>query len=85
MSVLNFNLTLQLGPILELWQQLTSSNSGILKSATTAAPAAKKVAGSSEAVSNSIDDFVALENDLSCQLCTVVDNSITALKKVNHI
>jgi dynein heavy chain 2 len=31
---------------------------------------------------DSLEDFVSMENELSCQMCILVDNSINALKKV---
>lgn len=69
---------LQLGPVLDLWQQLTSSTAGLL---TPSGPG--KAAATS--AGNSIDDFVWLENDLSCSLCLAVDHSISSLKKVVRI
>ena len=74
-----WNLFLQLGPVLDLWQQLSSSNSGLLR---TNREVVQGKGHQAEAQSNSIDDFVHLENDLSCQMCVVVDNSIASLKKV---
>jgi len=66
---------IQLGPILDLWQQLTSSNSGLLQSSSRGSKGG-------ESSGNSIDDFVLLESELSCQMCVTVDHSIASLKKV---
>ena len=67
---------------MDLWQQLTSSNSGILQSGGGRGATGKSKERPDGESSNSIDDFVLLENELSCQMCVVVDHSISALKKV---
>lgn len=54
---------------------MTSSNSGLLQSGV-------KVGKGGDSTGNSIDDFVVLENELSCQMCVLVDHSISSLKKV---
>jgi hypothetical protein len=75
---------IQLGPVLELWQQLTSTNASILKSSGPAAAAAKAQGDQQRSApeGNSLDDFVHMENELSTQMCLIVDNSVGALKKV---
>lgn len=69
----------QLGPVLELWQQLTST-SGVLqgKSKTGRVGHVEVDAGSG----NSLDDFVLMENKLALELCVLVDGTLSALKKV---
>ena len=67
----------QLGPILEMWQQLTSTNPGLIeknrgKMSKTAAPGSN----------NSLDDFVLMENKLANDLCMLVDNILSSLKKI---
>ena len=72
---------------MELWQQLVSSNQGLLKSSSPALNNASKGAivptdKGTAAHSNSVDDFVSMECELSCQMCIAVDSSIASLKKV---
>jgi hypothetical protein len=69
---------IQLGPILDLWQHLTSGSPGLLAKAK--ASAGRDQAASSS--SNSIDDFVGMENKLAADLCYSVDVLLSALKKV---
>lgn len=66
----------QLGPILDLWQHLTSNSTGIL-----AKPKSSKDHGSS---TSSLDDFVVMENKLAAELCSNVDQLLSALKKVRN-
>jgi dynein heavy chain 2, cytosolic len=78
---------LQLGPVLDLWQHLTSGSPGLLAkakpSAAGGAGAGRDAAGSSSAPpSNSIDDFVGMENKLAADLCYSVDVLLSSLKKV---
>lgn len=73
----------QLSPILDLWQQLTTSSPGLLAtkrsigSSATASPAARNAVTSSP-----IDDFVGMEFELAGELCNMIDLSMQALKKV---
>ena len=70
----------QLGPILELWQQLTSTTPGLLN----------KRVKDRETVSNNGDkepliDFVGMECDLAGDLCTSIDSALNSLKKVQKL
>ncbi len=82
----------QLGPLLDLWQAMTSSSPGIVSrkvgrdtsssksgAHTGAGPAA--TAGASKQ-SDPVDDFVLMECDLAGEHCGTVDASLAALKKV---
>ncbi len=69
---------LQLGPILDLWQHLTSSSPGVLAKSKGATSGRDQGVNST----NSLDDFVAMENKLAGDLCMTVDNLLSALKKV---
>lgn len=80
----------QLGPVLELWQSMTSSNPGIinrrLKRADTSGPG-NQGPGGGNAMANKkmldpLDDFVNMEFDLAGDICAEVDSSLNALKKV---
>ena len=88
----------KLNPVLELWQQLTSSNPGLTKASKAAVGATGGRgdaagggggggAGGSrgvgkEKVVDPVDDFVSMENDLAADLCAQVDSSLGALRKV---
>jgi hypothetical protein len=54
----------------------------VLQADSGGAGRAKGQGADAGSVGNSIDDFVILENDLSCQMCVIVDHSIASLKKV---
>jgi dynein heavy chain 2, cytosolic len=71
----------QLGPILELWQQLTSSN-GVLQGKAKAGRVGHNDPGESADSGNSLDDFVMMENKLALDMCVLVDGTLSALKKV---
>lgn len=78
---------MQLGPVLDMWQQMTSSTPGLLRSTAASAPQSKAdkrgaAPSGGAATTDSLEDFIVMENELSCQMCIVVDNSINALKKV---
>jgi dynein heavy chain 2 len=71
----------QLNPTLELWQQLlSSSGGGVSRRPTDRAADAR--GGSTRPSSMPIDDFVDMESDLATDLCSLVDSSLSALKKV---
>ena len=70
----------QLGPVLELWQQLTSSTPGLLNKRVKDRDGPVGAAGG--AGKDPVDDFVAMESDLAGDLCTNVDAALAALKKV---
>jgi dynein heavy chain 2, cytosolic len=69
----------QLGPVLDLWQHLTSGSPGLLAKAKPSAAGRDSGANSP---SNSIDDFVGMENKLASDLCYSVDVLLSSLKKV---
>lgn len=73
----------QLGPVMELWQQLVSSSPGVVskkagRDSSQSGPASKKV-------SDPVDDFVAMEYELAGEICSVVDASLSGLKKVSLV
>ena len=67
----------QLGPILEMWQQLVSTNTGLIEKSR--GKSAKASVSSSQ---NSLDDFVVMENKLANELCMMVDGVLSSLKKI---
>ena len=71
---------IQLGPVLDLWQQLTSTN-GVLQGKPK--PGRVGHADVDAGTGNSLDDFVLMENKLALDLCVLVDGTLSALKKVN--
>ena len=96
----SFDNNAQLGPVLELWQQLTSSTPGLINrrggasanssTAHHAGPAGGAAAGAgahgaNKKVLDSVDDFVNMENDLAGDICALVDTALAALKKVRHL
>jgi dynein heavy chain 2 len=70
----------QLGPVLELWQQLTSSTPGLLNKKSKDREASNIGAAGSD--KEPLEDFVGMESDLAGDLCTSVDSALGALKKV---
>jgi dynein heavy chain 2 len=72
----------QLGPILELWQQMVSSSPGVLAKRAEAGGGAGRRGGAQTADTNPVDDFVSMESTMSGALCNLVDSSLAALKKV---
>jgi dynein heavy chain 2 len=76
----------QLGPIMEVWQQMVSSNAGIVSRKVgreaTGPGNAQQQAGTNKKVSDPVDDFVVMEYELAGEICAVVDASLSALKKV---
>ena len=67
----------QLGPILELWQQLSSSTPGLLNKKIKERDNTTK-SGEKEP----LIDFVLMESDLAGDLCTSIDSALNSLKKV---
>ena len=67
----------QLGPILELWQQLSSSTPGLLNKKIKERDHSNK-SGEKEP----LIDFVTMESDLAGDLCTSIDIALNSLKKV---
>lgn len=67
----------QLNPVIELWQQLTSTSGVVTKKVreTTAS-------GDSKKALDPVDDFVCMEYELSGDLCNSIDASLSSLKKV---
>lgn len=91
--ILTVLLILQLGPILELWQVLTSSTPGILgkkhaiestrsSGANSASSGAPNAQGKPAKQVDPVDDFVTMQNELAGELCSAVDAALNALKKV---
>jgi len=77
---------LQLGPVLELWQQLISSTPGLLtKKTKEASTGGSSSAAGSKKVQDPVDDFVSMEFELAGDICAVIDASLSALKKVRYI
>jgi hypothetical protein len=66
---------------LELWQQLTTSSAGVLQSKGVKAVNSGGPRDA-ETSSNSLDDFVVMENKLAVDLCVLVDGLLSSLKKV---
>ena len=78
----------QLGPVLELWQQLTSSTPGLItRKANTTNTATKPVAAGPGAGNKKqvdpVEDFVNMEYEAAGEICAVVDFSLQSLKKVS--
>jgi len=86
-----------LGPIIELWATMVSSNPGLVSkklgresttkgvnnNATAAANNANaNNANNKQKVIDPVDDFVIMEYDLAGEICGIVDTSLSALKKV---
>lgn len=69
----------ELGPILEMWQQLLSSNPGLIEKNRGGGKSSKPAQSSSN---NSLNDFVVMENKLANELCQVVDGIMSSLKKI---
>jgi len=72
----------QLNPILELWQQLLSASGGAVNKRPGAVAAGAQKEESKKAVPKPVDDFVEMESELSSDVCSLVDSSLSALKKV---
>jgi dynein heavy chain 2 len=79
----------QLNPILEQWAQLTSSgsNQGVAILQRSAVRAGKNSKGGNHAAASGpvvdpVDDFVQMEFTLAGEICSAVDGTLSALKKV---
>jgi dynein heavy chain 2, cytosolic len=72
----------QLSPLLDLWQQLTSSNSGLLSKRPARESNSPRGGGDGFKMKDPVDDFVSMEFDLAGEICSIVDVSLVALKKV---
>ena len=70
----------QLNPVIELWQQLSSSSGVVTKKSRETIPT-----GSSKSVQDPVDDFVGMEYELAGDLCNTIDASLSFLKKVPHL
>jgi hypothetical protein len=66
--------------VLELWQQLTSSNTGLLNKKVR-----EREPGSETSTKEPLIDFVGMECDLAGDLCSSVDAALNSLKKVKRI
>jgi hypothetical protein len=66
--------------VLELWQQLTSSNAGLLNKKVR-----EREPGSETSTKEPLIDFVGMECDLAGDLCSSVDAALNSLKKVKRI
>ena len=66
---------------MDLWQQLTSSTPGLLnkrmRESTTAGGAVN-----TKKLQDPVDDFVTMEHELAGDLCSIIDISLSSLKKV---
>lgn len=69
----------QLTPILELWQQLSSSNNNIINKKTRDMTVGLN---SKKGPIDPVDDFIIMEFDLAGNICLLIDSSLNALKKV---
>lgn len=84
----------QLGPIIDVWQQMISSNAGIIsrkvgrdsthskEGAGNAKETGKDSAGMNKKVTDPVDDFILMEYELAGEICGIVDVSLSSLKKV---
>lgn len=71
----------QLGPIMELWQQLVSSSPGVVSKRVGRDAVATAAAGNKKN-SEPVEDFVLMEYELAGEICGTVDASLSGLKKV---
>ena len=71
-----------MGPILELWNTLTSSTPGLINRRAGAAGGGGGGAAAKKML-DPVDDFVLMENDLAGDICGVVDGALASLKKVS--
>jgi dynein heavy chain 2, cytosolic len=72
----------QLGPVMELWQQLVSSSPGVISKR-----AGRDASGPSSVASKKnvdpVEDFVMMEYELAGEICGIIDLSLSGLKKVS--
>ncbi len=73
---------IQLGPILELWQNMLASNPGIIQKSTNSKNNKNHRNGDNPDDILPVDDFVTMENDFAGMMCTNVDTTLASLKKV---
>ena len=69
----------KLGPVLELWQQLSTSSPGLLSSNKKIK---EREPSTKDAAKEPLIDFVIMESELAGDLCTSVDSALSSLKKV---
>ena len=74
----------QVGPVLDLWQQMTSSTPGVLGRRRNSFSGAAGMAAK-KGQHDPVDDFVAMESELAGELCSLVDSALNALKKVGMV
>ena len=67
----------QLRPILDMWQQMTTTSQGILGAARRGS-----FSGRRQQQQDPVDDFVSMEHELAGELCATVDSALSAIKKV---
>jgi dynein heavy chain 2 len=72
----------QLGPVMELWQQLVSSSPGVVSKKAGRDSTSQSSHANNKKVNDPVDDFVAMEYELAGEICSVVDASLSGLKKV---
>ncbi len=72
----------QLGPVMELWQQLVSSSPGVISKKASRDSTGQSSTVNNKKASDPVDDFVGMEYDLAGEICSVVDASLSGLKKV---
>ncbi len=71
----------QLNPVLEVWQQLTSTTVGIVSKKSRETMIGGKDAAEKRS-KDPVDDFVNMENELAGDLCAMVETSLSMLRKV---
>lgn len=69
-------INMQLGPIIEQWQQMVQAAPGLLRKKTDVGH------HDSKSSRDPLDDFVSMENDMAGDMCTSIDGMVNALKKV---
>ena len=76
----------QLGPMLELWQQMVSSSPGVLakRDQGQGGPGGGNKQAGGGATLDPVDDFVSMESTLSGRLCNLVDGALVARQLVEY-
>jgi dynein heavy chain 2 len=72
----------QLGPLLEQWQEMTSSTAGLLSKRRDVTVNGANQGNAKIALHDPVDDFVNMECDLAGELCTLVDGAMVSMKKI---
>jgi dynein heavy chain 2 len=76
----------KLGPVLELWQTLSSSSPGLIgrkvDKRVTAGGHNETAASGGKKQHDPVDDFVTMQYELAGDICGMVDGTMNALKKV---